>query len=465
MFKKILYSILILAIVGFCVLVYFADITTEPVTAPEKSTLPGKTIPHQEITLPADAIKVSGQEEIIDALTKTIEAGNNFVNFDLSGFDKPVYSNAILYNLIVTKHPEINCIRDIHSQYNEDLHLLSTEIVYRYYVNNEDIFYVTERPDLYLVLDKKVLLACDTFQIELRGKRAPEYDLTLFTSSATALVGEDDQIQALWKGVAYLRATITSKSNSKEQYIHTFKVLILPGNVPRIDDIGELVGVAKDNLSKTSHPIFVCNEELSYTEMQRALSGVGMDYITCTLDSDMTSIDNHTGTGLSLSECADKLDMIEEKTEEIVSEVTTPDMTELEKETALYDYLIQSVRYDDRIYDDPESCPFDSSTAYGPLFSNTGVCAGYAYALKALFTKAGIECITVVGISKGEDHMWNIAQIDGVYYQLDPTFDSGMTHLNNELSHDYFNISDEEMKEDHTWVAHEYPPCTDERYE
>lgn len=466
MVKKTLFTILILAIVGFCFVVYFADITTAPVSGPAETALPVETTPPIEITLPADAIPVSSNEEIIVAVSDTIEAGESFVNFDVSRIDETtIYTDSVLSNMIKTKHPEYQYVAAIDSAYNGDLHLLSIMIDYNYFFINRDVFYVVDRPGLYLVLDKKILPRGETLTVDLRGENAAGYKLDVSSAGSSLMIDEDNHIETLWEGIAYLRATIVSKSNSEEEYIHTFKVRVLPGIVPHINDIGELVAVAKDNLGRTSCPIYICCKNLTYAEMQNALNGLGEEYVTCTLDPGMTSIENYTYTDYSLPECAKRLAAVEEKAEEIVSEIVLPDMSELEKETVLYDYLIQNTEYDNRVYDNPENCPIDSSTSYGPLIDNLGICSGYAYALKALLTEAGIECITVEGVSEGEGHMWNIAKIDGVYYQMDPTFDSGYTHWDGVLSHEYFNITDKQMKRDHFWDASAYPTCIDTRYE
>ena len=48
-------------------------------------------------------------------------------------------------------------------------------------------------------------------------------------------------------------------------------------------------------------------------------------------------------------------------------------------------------------------------------------------AVKLLFEKAGIPCFNVTGKYFGENHMWNIALLDGQWLWFDATSDRGST--------------------------------------
>jgi hypothetical protein len=454
MVRKLLFFILILAILVLGVFnMPVTDIATAFVDVLE------------ELTLPPDTIKVNSNEQIIEAVTDTIKAEENIVNFDTHELKEAIATDSTIYSIIMASNPDIKDIKEIHSLYNADRQYLSIVIVYNYYVNNQDIFCVIEKPGLCAVLDKRVLLAGESAQIDLQGEYASAYDLYITSSDPSIQIGENDRITGITEGTAYLHFTIAAKSDSNRQYSHKFKIYILPEDVPQINDIGGLMAAAKKDLDKTSHSILISNENLTQREIQKALEDIGEGYIACTLDDEMTTLYNDTYSGDSLIECTQKIRLIEETVAEIVSGITRPDMTDLEKETAIYHYLIQNVAYDYRVYDDPKNYPFDSSTIYGPLINGTGVCTGYAYALEELLDAVGIECMTVLGIYENQYHMWNIAKIDGVYYQLDPTFDSVYTHSYRALSHEYFNISDEKMGNDHEWDTSAYPLCTDTRYD
>jgi hypothetical protein len=156
------------------------------------------------------------------------------------------------------------------------------------------------------------------------------------------------------------------------------------------------------------------------------------------------------------------LSFVYSQAKEIVDKVTLPEMTELEKELALYDYIITHSRYDQQNYENG-TIPAESHTAYGIFKHGVGVCDGYARALQVLLNVAGIECLEVVGGVIGtedEGHAWNIANIDGVYYHFDATLDDPVFKDGaSTLRHSYFNLSDRQMSASHTWDRSKYPAC------
>ena len=103
------------------------------------------------------------------------------------------------------------------------------------------------------------------------------------------------------------------------------------------------------------------------------------------------------------------------KAREIISKVVKPNMSDLQKELALHDYVISNTKYDSENYI-KNTIPKDSYSPYGALVNGIAVCQGYAEAMNLL------ETMIVVGDTDGENgwesHVWNIVKIDGVYYQL-----------------------------------------------
>ena len=126
----------------------------------------------------------------------------------------------------------------------------------------------------------------------------------------------------------------------------------------------------------------------------------------------------------------EKQEEIKEKVSEITAEIITPGMTELEKELAINEYLINTCEYDDDALENAEENDFyyvdeefnDSFTAYGALVNGKCVCAGYAAAFKLLADAAGLECVVVTGTLEGNlPHAWNKVRIDGEWEILDVT--------------------------------------------
>jgi hypothetical protein len=127
------------------------------------------------------------------------------------------------------------------------------------------------------------------------------------------------------------------------------------------------------------------------------------------------------------------------------------------KERALHDALVGAVHYDNDAAVNAQSHP-ESFTAYGALVNNTAVCDGYAKSMKLLLDSAGVKSIYVSGTATNDSgtasHAWDMAQVAGKWYYLDPTFDdpvfynSNNQYVNkNEIEHTYFNYK---SNSDHT---------------
>ena len=126
----------------------------------------------------------------------------------------------------------------------------------------------------------------------------------------------------------------------------------------------------------------------------------------------------------------EKQEEIAAETERVVSEIITDDMSELEKEIAINQYLCDTAEYDtaalenagENDFEDVDDEFNDSFTPYGVLLNKTGVCSSYAGAFKLLAEEAGLECIVVTGYLDGElPHAWNKVKIDGEWQIVDST--------------------------------------------
>ncbi len=110
----------------------------------------------------------------------------------------------------------------------------------------------------------------------------------------------------------------------------------------------------------------------------------------------------------------------------------------------------------------------NDQTAYGALVEKEAVCAGYARSYQLLLTTMGIPAWTVTGVSSVpgstsvEPHAWNIVYLNGEWYYTDVTWDDqGST--TDEIYYAYFNVTTEQLFEDHTPdadIAPYLPDCT-----
>ena len=99
--------------------------------------------------------------------------------------------------------------------------------------------------------------------------------------------------------------------------------------------------------------------------------------------------------------------------------------SDYEKISAIYGYICSNVSYDRVHAKNPYY--FLRSTAYGALIQGTATCQGYSLALYRMLKEAGISARIIRGRANGEEglHAWNIAELDGIYYNLDATWDAG----------------------------------------
>lgn len=146
------------------------------------------------------------------------------------------------------------------------------------------------------------------------------------------------------------------------------------------------------------------------------------------------------------STTAKKQEAVQKKVDEIIGSIVSDGMSDLEKETAINEYLCQNASYDNAALDNAEQNSFqyvdenfyDSFTAYGILVDGVGVCAGYSAAFKLLADAAGVESIVVTGYLDGSlPHAWNKVRIDGEWYIVDST-----NNDNDLIQNALFNLSD-----------------------
>lgn len=150
---------------------------------------------------------------------------------------------------------------------------------------------------------------------------------------------------------------------------------------------------------------------------------------------------------------------VDKKAKEIISNVINPNMNDFEKELALHDYVLNNAYYNTD-FGVNKTLPEDEHTAYGVLIKGKGVCSSYAKAMHKLLDMVGIESYFVTGTGGGEPHAWNIVKIQDSYYHLDATWNDTIANGKDELSHDYFNLADNQISYDHTWNNVDYPVCS-----
>lgn len=93
-----------------------------------------------------------------------------------------------------------------------------------------------------------------------------------------------------------------------------------------------------------------------------------------------------------------------------------------EKVCAVYDWICANVTYD---YGDPDDPAYEQKcTAYAALINGTAVCQGYAALLYRMLLEAGVDNRILSGTAGDGGHAWNIVGLDGLYYNVDVTWDA-----------------------------------------
>lgn len=153
--------------------------------------------------------------------------------------------------------------------------------------------------------------------------------------------------------------------------------------------------------------------------------------------------------GQTKEELKKQQDEINAEVDKIIKEIIKKDMTPLEKETAINNYLCESSTYDTAALENakangmiPDKSFNSSFTPYGILVKKVGVCASYASSFKLLANKAGLESVVVTGNLNGNlPHAWNRVLIDKEWMTID------VTNNDNEYSpNGLFNIPDDVSK-------------------
>lgn len=120
---------------------------------------------------------------------------------------------------------------------------------------------------------------------------------------------------------------------------------------------------------------------------------------------------------------------VETSIESVAQYIVQQEKDPVQRIKALHDYVADRIAYDAPAYFAGQYPPQDAATVFQ---RRTAVCAGYAKLLEALGTAAGEEIIYVVGDSRsqtsdlnGQGHAWNAAKVNGDWYLIDATWDSG----------------------------------------
>ena len=106
-------------------------------------------------------------------------------------------------------------------------------------------------------------------------------------------------------------------------------------------------------------------------------------------------------------------EQIDQRVQEILAGAPV-DGTDYDKAMYVYKTLIAQTDYDM----DAEH----NQNIISVFVNDETVCLGYSYGAQYLLNQLDIPCTTVFGVSEGQNHSWNLLQMDGDYYYMDVTW-------------------------------------------
>lgn len=124
--------------------------------------------------------------------------------------------------------------------------------------------------------------------------------------------------------------------------------------------------------------------------------------------------------------------------------------SDYEKVKYIYEYIIEHTEY---VLGSP-----DNQNILSVFINGESVCQGYAKAAQYLLERLDVPCTMVVGkVDSGEGHAWNLVQIDGAYYYMDPTWGDASYRMEGQLlqsssaliSYEFLNITTEQLLKTH----------------
>lgn len=224
--------------------------------------------------------------------------------------------------------------------------------------------------------------------------------------------------------------------------------------------VGEASGYAVDYDKKTGAVTIRSKEETPRASEDGGASGGGNPAATPSEDVPegnpnvvgSTVVDPDPKAWLTDEEFA----QVEQAADRIMAELITAEMTDLQKEKAIFDYLVNHIQYDSQYYSYGKPTRTKPYSLYGALIEGYAVCDGYARAMFYLGRKAGLDILYVSGFTTGEGHAWNMVRIDGEYYHVDATWGEGQREGDPPRYH-HFNVTHDDRAYYTVWNVDAYP--------
>jgi len=218
------------------------------------------------------------------------------------------------------------------------------------------------------------------------------------------------------------------------------------------DEMATLQSTLKQKLGVRSESFSIALKgKLSTAEVSKAFDVVlaADDYLKYAIRSYRYSVstdgqDSKLSVSMQYWENAAQTSFVNARSKQILASIVTANMNAHQKVKAIHDWVLLHVAYDRSLV---------RHSAYDALKSGLTVCQGYASLTYRLLTDAGIPARIVEGTVSTGAHTWNLVKLDGVWYQLDTTFDDPVPDVKGRTTYGYYLVTDSQLKQDHIWKA------------
>ena len=200
--------------------------------------------------------------------------------------------------------------------------------------------------------------------------------------------------------------------------------------------------------------------------VQQALAAVGVTADGETQEDDVAIMDEYwIRSTLPISDAYksgddSKLDSKEKETlamaSAVLDELVTEDMTDYEKELAIYEWMTRELSYDTGVLQVIPNTQADCDNPYGVLKYHNAVCVGYATTFRLFMQMLDIPCMVVHATELY--HSWDLVQLDGEWYHVDIYSDQNSGNYAN------FNMNDEMCSQGHEWDRDFFPAAEGTEY-
>lgn len=140
----------------------------------------------------------------------------------------------------------------------------------------------------------------------------------------------------------------------------------------------------------------------------------------------------------------------------VIEAEITPEMTDYEKELAIYQYLTAGMRASTGVLTVINTGSGEYAEPHDVLKNHSAVCVGYATTFRLLMQMLGIDCKVVH--DSGLGHTWNLVKLEDGWYHVDCYMDADSAGFRN------FNMDDAACAVDHSWNRDFFPAADGRKY-